>query len=115
MEVRAGSIVKITGGKQAEVLRRIWARQDHRSVYTIAQLAISLNPECTAFTGVWLNDHGAYGTMHVGIGTSASLGGTTQASLHFDGMMYRPTLRLDGEAVVEDGEVLLAEAALARH
>lgn len=113
VEVRAGRIAKISGGKHAEILRRIWERQADPSVYTIGQLAIGLNPECTPFTGVWLNDHGAYGTVHIGVGTSANLGGTTQAPMHFDGMMYRPTLRVDGKVVLKEGEVLLPEAALA--
>jgi leucyl aminopeptidase (aminopeptidase T) len=107
VEVRGGNIVKISGGRHADILRRIWERQADPTVYNIAQLAVGLNPECTPFTGVWLNDHGAYGTVHIGIGTSANLGGTTQASLHFDGMMYQPTLRLDDRVIVEDGEVIV--------
>jgi len=107
VEVRGGSIVNIEGGRHADILRRIWSKQDDPSVYNIAQLAVGLNPECVPFTGVWLNDHGAEGTVHLGIGTSASLGGHTQSSLHFDGMMYRPTLRLDGKTVIEDGVVMI--------
>jgi leucyl aminopeptidase (aminopeptidase T) len=110
VEVEAGSIRDIRGGRHARILRSIWERQDDPSVYNIAQLAVGLNPKCTAFTGVFLNDHGAYGTVHIGIGTSASLGGSLQAPLHFDGMMYAPTLELDGEAVVRDGAVLVGDA-----
>jgi 2,5-dihydroxypyridine 5,6-dioxygenase len=113
VEVRGGSIVSINGGKQAAILQRIWERQEDPSVYNIAQLAVGLNPECIPFTGVWLNDHGAYGTVHIGIGTSASLGGTTQASLHFDGMMYRPTLRLDDRVLLEEGVVVVEEKVVA--
>ena len=113
VEVRHGSIVKISGGKQAAVLRTLWERQADPSVYNIAQLAIGLNPDCTAFTGVFLNDHGAYGTVHIGIGTSAALGGSTQSAMHLDGMMYAPTLLLDGQPILENGEVVLKEAALA--
>jgi leucyl aminopeptidase (aminopeptidase T) len=109
VEVRGGSIVKISGGRHADMLRRIWEKTDDPSVYNIAQLAMGLNPDCTPFTGVWLNDHGAYGTVHIGIGTSASLGGHTQASLHFDGMMYRPTLKLDGKTILENGNPLVDE------
>lgn len=107
VEVRDGRIVDIRGGKHAAILRTIWERQDDPTVYNVAQLAVGLNPECVAFTGVFLNDHGAYGTCHIGIGTSANLGGTTQAPLHFDGMMYSPTLLLDGVPVVEAGKVLV--------
>ena len=111
IEVTGGSIVKISGGRQAAILRGIWERTNDPSVYNIAQLAVGLNPECVAFTGVFLNDHGAYGTVHIGIGTSAALGGSTQSPMHLDGMMYNPTLRLDGRAILEDGKVI--EAAIA--
>lgn len=111
VEVRNGRIVEIRGGKQAAVLRTIWEREKDPTVYTVAQLAVGLNPFCTAFTGVFLNDHGAYGTVHIGIGTSAALGGDTQSAMHVDGMMYNPTLKLDGQAIIEDGKVLIGSAA----
>jgi leucyl aminopeptidase (aminopeptidase T) len=107
IDVRGGSIMKISGGRQAAILRAIWERTEDPSVYNIAQLAVGLNPHCTAFTGVFLNDHGAYGTVHIGIGTSAALGGTTQSAMHCDGMMYEPTLLLDGRAIVENGHVVV--------
>lgn len=107
VRVEKGSIVDITGGRHARYIRRIWEAQDDPTVYNIAQLAVGLNPECVPFTGVFLNDHGAYGTVHIGIGTSANLGGNTQAPMHFDGMMYNPTLLLDGKPVVENGEVVV--------
>jgi len=110
VEVEAGSIADIRGGAHARILRDIWARQGDPSVYNIAQLAVGLNPRCTAFTGVFLNDHGALGTAHIGIGTSANLGGTLQAPLHFDGMMFEPTLLLDGEPAVEAGTVRVGDA-----
>ena len=92
--------------RQAAILRGIWERTEDPSVYHIAQLAVGLNPHCTAFTGVFLNDHGAYGTVHIGIGTSAALGGATQSAMHCDGMMYAPTLLLDGRPIVENGKVV---------
>jgi len=75
------------------------------AVYNIAQLAIGLNPAVLILTGVWAQDHGAFGTVHIGIGTSANLGGVTKAAAHFDGMMNRPTLRLDGQVVLENGHL----------
>lgn len=63
-----------------------------------------MNPECEEFNGWFLNDHGRYGNVHFGIGTSSNLGGTTRAPVHFDAMMGDPTLELDGEVVVKDGE-----------
>jgi leucyl aminopeptidase (aminopeptidase T) len=56
-------------------------------------------------TGVMLNDEGVFGTVHIGIGTSASLGGTAQAKTHFDALMWRPTLAIDGRVILRDGIV----------
>ncbi len=103
--VEKGNIVKVEGGPEAHMIQRVWAEMGDAGVYNIAQLAIGLNPAIYMLTGVWAQDHGAFGTVHIGIGTSANLGGTTKAACHFDGMMYRPTLKLDGRAVLEGGEL----------
>jgi leucyl aminopeptidase (aminopeptidase T) len=103
--VSRGSIVKVEGGPEADMIRKVWAEMGDAAVYNIAQLAVGLNPSIHMLTGVWAQDHGAFGTVHIGIGTSANIGGTTKAACHFDGMMYRPTLRLDGRTVLEGGEL----------
>ncbi len=103
--VKKGNIVKVEGGPEADMIRKVWAELGDTSVYNIAQLAIGLNPSIYMLTGVWAQDHGAFGTVHIGIGTSANLGGSTKAVCHFDGMMYRPTLTLDGKVVLDNGEV----------
>ncbi len=103
--IKQGNIVTVEGGPEADMIRKVWAEMGDAAVYNIAQLAIGLNPAIYMLTGVWAQDHGAFGTVHIGIGTSANIGGTTKAACHFDGMMYRPTLRLDGRAVLEGGEL----------
>jgi leucyl aminopeptidase (aminopeptidase T) len=105
--VEAGRIVRVEGGHEADLIRKVWADLGDEAVYNVAQLAIGLNPEIRILTGVWAQDHGAFGTVHIGIGTSTNLGGTTKAAAHFDGMMYRPTLILDGEPILREGEMVL--------
>jgi len=101
--VERGNIVRVDGGHEARMIARIWASLGDAAVYNIAQLAVGLNPEVLMLTGVWAQDHGAFGTVHIGIGTSANLGGSTKAASHFDGMMYRPTLTLDGDPLLTGG------------
>ncbi len=102
-----GNIVKVEGGDEADLIRRMWAGMGDAAVYNIAQLAIGLNPAIPTLTGVWAQDHGAFGTVHIGIGTSANLGGVTKAAAHFDGMMNLPTLRLDGKVILEHGRLTI--------
>ncbi|XVH33454.1 aminopeptidase (plasmid) [Haloferacaceae archaeon DSL9] len=104
MEIEDGAVTAVDGGKEAQKIARVWAAHDDPAVYNIAQLAVGMNPECPDFNGWFSNDHGRYGNVHFGIGTSSNLGGTTRAPVHFDAMMAEPTLELDGEVVVEDGE-----------
>ena len=104
MEIEEGAVVDIDGGREAEKIARVWEEQDTPAVYNIAQLAVGMNPECREFNGWAQNDHGVYGSSHIGIGTSVNLGGVTRAPVHFDAMMSSPKLEFDGEVVLEDRE-----------
>ena len=103
--IEEGFVVEIEGGEQAAFLNSLLARQHDRYVYNIAQFAIGLNPECRQFTGEMLNDEGVNGTIHIGIGTSANLGGTVQAKTHFDAIIQSPTVWLDGDRQEIDPDI----------
>jgi 2,5-dihydroxypyridine 5,6-dioxygenase len=108
-DVADGRVVKISGGYQADFLDRLLGRQGDPAVYNIAQISFGLNPHCP-MEGVMLHDEGVYGTAHIGIGTSVLLGGEVKTLTHFDALMWKPTLTLDGEVVLKDGKWLLPEA-----
>jgi leucyl aminopeptidase (aminopeptidase T) len=52
-----------------------------------------------------LDDEGVLGTCHIGIGTSLTLGGNIKAPIHYDLVIWNPTIELDGEIVIEKGEL----------
>ena len=101
-----GFVTAIDGGDQAAFLADLLARQDDPWVYNLAQFAFGLNPDCTGFTGEMLNDEGVNGTVHIGIGTSANLGGSVSAKTHFDAVARTPTVWIDGEMVLLGGEIV---------
>lgn len=103
MEIEDGSVVSVKGGKEAERIKGVWAEYDTPAVHNIAQLAVGMNPECKEFNEWFSHNHGRYGNVHFGIGTSTILGGETQTPVHFDAMIAEPTLELDGEVVLGDG------------
>ncbi len=109
--ISEGFVTHIKGGEQADFLARLLARQNDPWVYNVAQFAFGLNPACTEFTGEMLNDEGVNGTVHIGIGTSANLGGSVSAKTHFDAVARAPTVWIDGEAVLADGEIQIADPA----
>lgn len=104
LRIEGGFVREISGGRQAAFLRRLLASRNDEWVYNVAQFAMGLNPECRDFTGEMLNDEGVNGTIHIGVGTSASLGGEVQASTHFDAVIRAPSVWFDGAPVVPDGE-----------
>ena len=106
MTVKEGRVVDIKGEAQAETISGIMAAQDDPNVYNIAQLAFGMNPKCV-MSGIMLDDEGVYGTAHIGIGTSTLLGGKIKTKMHFDILMWKPTLELDGKVVLKEGEWLI--------
>jgi len=106
-QLRAGAVQSIENGEQARFLRELLASQDDPDVYNVAQFAIGLNPRCRDFTGEMLNDEGVNGTIHIGIGTSASLGGSVQAKTHFDAVIRAPSVWFDDDQVLREGEIVV--------
>jgi len=107
VEVVDGRVTELTGGEAARKVHRTWDKYDDPAVRTVAELAVGTNPGLTEFTGGVINDHGVYGSVHVGLGTSSNIGGETRTPLHFDITMTSASLYLDGELVVEDRDIVL--------
>ena len=106
--VKDGFITSIQGGRQAQMLRDDLEAKEDPGVYNIAELGVGLNPACR-FCGFMLEDEGVHGSVHIGIGTNITLGGTLKAACHYDLIMTRPTVTADKITVLKDGEVILKE------
>jgi leucyl aminopeptidase (aminopeptidase T) len=72
----------------------------------VAELGIGTN-EKAILTGEILEDEKILGSCHVAFGASAGIGGTVQVPVHLDCIIMKPTVELDGEAIVRDGELLI--------
>lgn len=70
---------------------------------TIAELGIGTN-EKAILCGIILEDEKVYGTVHIAFGTNTSFGGVNKADCHMDGIILKPTLYLDDELIIRDGE-----------
>ncbi len=106
--VRDGFIVEIEGGDSAQVatLKAAWEKQADPNVYNVAEMGIGMNPSCR-FTGLMLEDEGVLGSIHIGTGTNITLGGVVKAKSHYDLIMSKPTLELDGEILIDKGQLRL--------
>ena len=104
--VREGYIVEMTGGDQADFLREHLDSFADRHCFNVAELGVGLNPNAR-LTGEMLEDEGVMGTIHIGIGTSHTLGGEIVAPTHYDLIMWEPTITVDDEIVQSDKQVLV--------
>lgn len=102
-EIRKGSIYKIKGGPQAGKFAAILKAYDDPKMYMIAEFGIGMNP-CAEVTGhSYLADESALGTAHFGFGTNLSQGGDRKAAAHFDAIILKPSIEIDGVVIMKEG------------
>ena len=85
-------------------LKRDLDSKNDPNVYNVAEMGIGLNPQCR-FCGFMLEDEGVLGSVHIGIGTSITLGGAVRAACHYDLIMTGATVAADGKTLLRDGAV----------
>jgi leucyl aminopeptidase (aminopeptidase T) len=104
LELDGGSLVSATGS-EGERLMELLTTHGPEATH-IAELGIGTN-EKAALSGEVIEDEKILGTVHVAFGASAAIGGTIQVPIHLDCVVMKPTLTVDGGAVVRDGELLV--------
>ena len=105
-QVADGYITELAGGPQAETLRAHLDSHGDKNCYNVAELGVGLNPNAR-LTGMMLDDEGVLGTIHIGIGTSYTLGGEIIAPTHYDLLMWAPTIEVDGQVIQRNTDVLI--------
>ena len=107
-----GRVVDVKGGKEAKaLLKQIKAAEKQKNgngTRTIAELGIGTNT-AARITGNVMTDEKVLGTVHIAIGHNAvkPYNGVNHAPIHLDGVMGDPTLVIDGETLIENGNYLI--------
>ena len=104
LTVREGHLVEASGDDGARLMELLTAHGDDGT--NVAELGIGTNEEAI-LTGNILEDEKILGTAHVAFGASAAIGGTVQVPVHLDCVILEPTVEIDGELLVRDGELLV--------
>lgn len=105
MEVEGGYVTKISGGEAAKRLEET-IKELGKPARNIAELGVGTNDQAV-LTGLVLEDEKVMGTVHIAIGNNASFGGNVTVPLHLDGILLKPTLEVDGQVIIRDGELLI--------
>ena len=104
LRVEQGTLVSASGKAGATLLETV--RGAGPGGTGVAELGIGTN-EKAILTGNLIEDEKILGTCHVAFGASAGMGGAVQVPIHIDCVVMRPTVEIDGEAIVRDGELLV--------
>ncbi|MCX7781613.1 MAG: aminopeptidase [Negativicutes bacterium] len=105
MTVEKGFVTRIEGGPEAAKLEALLAAHG-KLAYNIAELGIGTNDQAQ-ITGNVLEDEKVKGTVHIAVGNNTGFGGVVHVPVHLDGILIRPTLIIDGQMVIKDGEHLV--------
>ena len=100
LEIQDGKAYRITGGTQADHLRKKVENVPGGTV--VAEFAIGLNP-CATPTGSIVIDEGIYGTGHFALGSNTGFGGNNVCPQHLDLVYEKPTIYLDESLFMKDG------------
>jgi leucyl aminopeptidase (aminopeptidase T) len=104
LTVRGGHLTEASGGEGERLLELL---KEHGPEGTnVAELGIGTN-ESAVLSGNILEDEKILGTAHVAFGASAAIGGTVQVPVHLDCVVLRPTVEIDGAAIVQAGELVV--------
>jgi leucyl aminopeptidase (aminopeptidase T) len=104
LTVRAGHLTDAVGAEGEALLELLTVHGPEGT--NVAELGIGTNEEAI-LTGNILEDEKILGTAHVAFGASAAIGGTVQVPVHLDCVVLEPTVEIDGEPLVRDGELLV--------
>ncbi|MDA1338220.1 MAG: aminopeptidase [bacterium] len=101
LTIKNGYVVKIAGGKQAQVLSKI-LNSTGKDSYKIAEFGIGLNPKARILGNV-TEDEKVLGTIHIALGNNIGLGGTNYAKVHLDAVIRNPTVLVEDQVIINNG------------
>lgn len=101
LQIEAGKITSISGGKEAGVLKNVFAAFPDEAK-AVAELGIGTNPLAKVIGNITV-DEKALGTIHIAFGNSANIGGTNDVPIHLDAVITSPTVWVDNLCILYDG------------
>jgi leucyl aminopeptidase (aminopeptidase T) len=97
---------KILGDSdQAEQFRKILSAGDENS-YRICEVGCGTNSKAT-YIGDLIEDERVAGSGHIGFGGNTHFGGSIQSRTHIDSSTRNPTISLDGDLIIKEGNLLI--------
>jgi leucyl aminopeptidase (aminopeptidase T) len=100
MKFENGKATEIRGSKK--LVRMLDESEPHSR--SLAEFGIGTNPKARLIGNV-LEDEKVLGTCHIALGDNSTFGGRIRAGIHVDGIILKPTVKLDGKILMENGRL----------
>jgi 2,5-dihydroxypyridine 5,6-dioxygenase len=106
LQVQRGRIVAIDGSPgAARALADLFACVARPEARCLAEFGIGLNP-WAEITGRMLEDEGCAGTIHLGFGSNATIGGRLNVPFHLDFVLRSPDVWCDERLLLHRGSIV---------
>jgi len=102
IKVENGLATRISGRPADRLIKML--EEAGPKAYNLAEFGIGTNPKARLMGNV-LEDEKVMGTCHVAFGDNSTFGGKVLAGIHVDGILLRPTVKLDGKIIMEKGRL----------
>lgn len=106
LSISNGKVVSFAG-RHSAILRSVFSRVHNPRAYILAEFGIGLNPKAK-LCGRMLEDEGAIGTCHFGIGSNSTIGGKNSVPFHLDHVIKFPTITADRIELMRSGSLSAA-------
>ena len=105
LDIVEGRISRIRG-TVANQLEHVLDHAGFSGTRMLAELGIGLNPKAR-ICGIMLEDEGSLGTIHLGFGSNATIGGENSVPFHLDMVIRNASLKVDNKTIMEGGHLLV--------
>lgn len=103
LTIKDGKIVDFGDTQSGHIFSQVLNGEKEPYNLVVAEFGIGMNDKAV-LKGSMLEDEGARGTIHFGIGHNADQGGENVATRHIDCVLKDATVTIDGVVVIKDGK-----------
>jgi leucyl aminopeptidase (aminopeptidase T) len=110
LEFREGRLLSFRSDdpRCIEIIRELQAFAESRgdpNWCNLAEIGLGVNPAVQHLTGIELLDEKKLATAHIALGENSWFGGMVESVIHSDLVALRPTVRVDGQTIVDGGAI----------
>ncbi len=98
LDVESGKIVKTN--------KKLKLIEGFENKKMIGEFGIGANPKAKIIGNV-LEDEKVLGTVHIALGRNIGFGGTLDLPFHVDGIIKKPTLKVDNRTIIKSGKLVI--------